>query len=96
VLNSNQELVATFGELEGIAQPDDPETKVYVSNGTLVIEAPVNEPISVYNLYGQQVYYRGSKNILATANSTVRISSLNAGFYAVKVGKSRVRKVIVM
>ena len=79
-----------------IEQPEDMRIKVYVSEGTLVIEAPAGEAVSVYNVYGQRVYGKDGLQVGSAATSVVRIPALSAGFYAVKVGEKCVRKVIVM
>ena len=96
VLNDDLQLMAIFGWMEGIEQPDEPSVKVYVSQGVLVIESPVEESVSVYNVYGQRVYHKDGVSVGTTIGTIVRIPSLGAGFYAVRVGKDCVRKVIVM
>ncbi len=96
VLDGDRMFVATFGNMEGIGQPDDPRVKIYVSDGTLVIESPIDEPVAVYNVYGQTVYSRGGRNVLDAVGTIVRIPSLSVGFYAVKIGEKCVKKVIVM
>ena len=96
VLNADRQLMAIFGYMESIEQPDDMRVKVYVSDGTLVIESPAGEAVSVYNVYGQRVYCKESMHVGTAASTLVRIPSLSAGFYAVKVGEKCVRKVIVM
>lgn len=96
VLDSDLQLVAIFGNMVSIEQPEDMRIKVYVSEGTLVIEAPAGEAVSVYNVYGQRVYGKDGLQVVTAASSVVRIPALSAGFYAVKVGEKCVRKVIVM
>lgn len=97
ILDSDRLLVATFGNYEEIERPEDSKIKVYVANGSLMIESPGKEDIFVYNVYGQMVYSnRRSGNRTEENTTVVRVSSLSAGFYAVKVGDSCVRKVIVM
>ncbi len=95
VLDVDRTFVATFGEMVGIAQPDNQMVRVYVSNGTLVVEAPAKESIAVYNVYGQMVYSRSGRDMVDSVVAVVRIPSLSAGFYAVRVGESCVKKVIV-
>ena len=96
VLDSDLQLVAIFGNMVSIEQPEDMRIKVYVSEGTLVIEAPAGEAVSVYNVYGQRVYGKDGLQVGSAASSVVRIPALSAGFYAVKVGEKCVRKVIVL
>lgn len=95
-LDGDRLLVATFGDMQGIAQPEEKMVRVYVSEGVLVIEAPAEEPVLVYNLYGQVVYASGGVSTAAANTAVVRVPSLSAGFYAVKIGKLCVKKVIVM
>ena len=96
VLDSDKLLIATFGVMEGIDEPDDQRVRVYVTDGVLVIESPVDEPVSVFNVYGQRVYHKEGSRVARTVGSTIRIPSLSAGFYAVRIGQRCVRKVIVM
>lgn len=96
VLDADRQLMAVFGGVEAVEQPEDMGVKVYVLDGVLVIESPVGEAVSVYNVHGQRVYCKEGLNGGAAVGSVVRIPSLSAGFYAVKVGERCVRKVIVM
>ena len=96
VLDGDLWLIATFGTLEAVEPPDSPKVKIYMIDGTLVVEAPAGESVSVFNTYGQMVFHRYGGQVSSAVSTVLRIPSLSAGFYAVKVGEGCIRKVIVL
>ena len=96
VLTGDMTMVATFA-LQGSQAVDSPDAetwKVYVENGDILVEAAGTDPISVYNSIGQMVYHKSGVSG-GVGLVTTRISSLKQGFYAVRVGTAKVRKVML-
>ena len=96
VMDCDQTLIATFANNVGVEQPTMASVKVYVVNGTLMIEAPARESISVYNSMGRMMYHRVGDRLLGDNVETVKVVGLGVGVYVVKVGESGVKKVVVM
>lgn len=82
------------GTVDISEQDINPEANVYTEGETIVVVAPQGRGISVYNALGRLVYQTNGQSA-GTAEVRTVIDNLPRGFYAVKVGKTSVYKVMV-
>lgn len=95
-LNSNTTLTAYFiydtnhtPQQQVINTVERDQAHVYTQGSTIVVESIPGNEVTVYNALGQRVAYS------RTTGNALHINGMPSGFYAVKVGNSQVKKVIV-
>ena len=88
---SDVNLIATFQQGIGIVNHQDSEWYAFAQNGSIILKnLPEGELVSVYDMLGKLIYTADS-----AFENDLQIAVPCSGVYAVRVGNSMIKKVVV-